>query len=208
MAATIDAYVGAVVARWDVMRRPGQLQLDEPGVRGLLACTDDPVTRLLVTDDRAYDALAALLPDAEAGIVDVFAAAARCAKLLNGHAAWKSGDVTAMMCRDLQTVPPSRLPSELTLRPVRRLAGVAPDGVALEDAAAAAILADPRGPRSNAGLPRRDRRRPLDLSPSRIRDRRSRDAFLPRRLTPLRHAPPTLACTRTARIRARLIVAR
>jgi GNAT superfamily N-acetyltransferase len=48
-----------------------------------------------------------------------------------------------MTCRDLQTVPPSRLPSELTLRPVRRLAGVAPDGVALEDAVAA-ILADPR----------------------------------------------------------------
>jgi ribosomal protein S18 acetylase RimI-like enzyme len=144
MTASIDAYVGAVVARWDVMRRPGQLQLDEPGVRGLLACTDDPVTRLLVTDDRAYDALAALVPDADAGIVDVFAAAARCAKLLNEHAAWKSGDVTAMMCRDLQTVPPSRLPSELTLRPVRRLAGVASDGVALEDAVAAAILADPR----------------------------------------------------------------
>jgi hypothetical protein len=65
MTASIDAYVGAVVARWDVMRRPGRLQLDDPGVRGLLACTDDPVTRLLVTDDRAYDALAALLPDAD-----------------------------------------------------------------------------------------------------------------------------------------------
>jgi ribosomal protein S18 acetylase RimI-like enzyme len=142
---SIDVYVGAAVARWDVMRHPGRLVVKEPGVRGLLACAEDPLTRLLVTDDRAYDVLAALLPDTRCGMVSVFAEAERCAELFHGDSAWKAEPVTAMICPDLQTVPAVSLPGELTLRPVRRLAGApAPGGVALEDAAAAAMLADPR----------------------------------------------------------------
>jgi ribosomal protein S18 acetylase RimI-like enzyme len=143
VSSSIDVYVGAAVARWDVMRRAGQLEVDEPGVRGLASCAEDPLTRLLVTDDRAYDLLAELLPDARAGIINVFAAAARCLELFDGHPAWKRGDARAMICRDLRTVPVSALPRELTLRPVRRLASAATDGVALEDAAAAVMLADP-----------------------------------------------------------------
>ncbi len=141
-AASIDVYVAAFVARCNGMR-PGGPEVDEPGVNGLLSSTDDPRTRLLVTDDRAYDVLAALLPDARAGMINIFASAARCAELVDGHPAWKSKAVTAMICRDLQAVLAVPLPSELTFRPVRRLAGDAPDGVPLEDAVAVALRADP-----------------------------------------------------------------
>jgi ribosomal protein S18 acetylase RimI-like enzyme len=142
--ASIDVYVGAAVARWGVMRHPGQLVVEEPGVRGLLPCAEEPRARLLVTDDRAYDLLAALLPGTRCGTVSVFAAAERCAELFDAAAAWTAEPVTAMICPDLQTVPAVPLPTELTLRPVRRLAGAAPDGVRLEDAAAAAVRADSR----------------------------------------------------------------
>lgn len=141
---SIDVYVAAFVARCDVMLRPGRAEVDEPGVRGLLSWTEDPRSRLLVTDDRAYDVLAGLLSDARAGMVSVFAAAVRCTELVEGHPAWKSDSVTAMICRDLRTVPAVALSSELMFRPVRRLANDAPDGVPLEDAVAAAMLADPR----------------------------------------------------------------
>jgi GNAT superfamily N-acetyltransferase len=140
----IVVYVGAAVARWDVMRRPDQLEVDEPGVRGLLPCTDDPLTRLLVTDDRAYGVLEALLPDAQAGMIKVFATAPRCAELVAGQSAWKSESATAMICRDLHSVPAIPLPRELVLRAVRRLVDEAPDGVSLEKAAAAAMFADRR----------------------------------------------------------------
>ena len=55
--------------------------------------------------------------------------------------------------RDLGEIPAIPLPKELTLRPVRRLAGDEADGVPLDDAVAAAIAADPRiedGPRAFA----------------------------------------------------------
>ena len=51
--------------------------------------------------------------------------------------------MTAMLCRDLRAVPAVGLPTELTIRPVRRLAHDAPDGVPLEEAATLATLADP-----------------------------------------------------------------
>jgi GNAT superfamily N-acetyltransferase len=140
-----DIYVAAFVARCGVMRRPGQAEVDEPGVHGLLPSIADPHVRLLVTNDLAYDVVAPLLADARDGVINVFAAAARCAKLIEGHAAWrKSRTATAMVCRDLRALPTSTLPRELTLRPVRRLPGDAPGGVPLEEAVAAAMLADPR----------------------------------------------------------------
>jgi ribosomal protein S18 acetylase RimI-like enzyme len=138
-----DAYVATTVERWRVVRHPGQSGIDEPGVRGLLACATEPRTRLLITDDRAYDLLAALLPDARAGTVKLFPAAARCATLFGKRPAWRSKSETAMVCRDLRAVPRVALPGELTLNAVRRLAADAADGVPLEDAAAAALLADP-----------------------------------------------------------------
>jgi ribosomal protein S18 acetylase RimI-like enzyme len=101
----IEIYVGGALARWDAVRRPGQPAVDEPGVCGLLPCADDPRIRLLVTDDRAYDVLEAVLPDALAGMIRILAAATRCAELVGGRAAWKSESVEAMVCRDLETVP-------------------------------------------------------------------------------------------------------
>lgn len=126
------------------MRQPGQPQVDEPGVCGLLPTADNPLARLLVTDDRAHDVVARLLPEAHRGMIRVFAAAVNCAELLEACAAWKGEPATAMVCRDLGAVPALTLPDELTLRTVRRLADDAPDGVPLEKAVAAAKLADPR----------------------------------------------------------------
>jgi len=141
--ASIEVYAAAFVARCVVIRRPGRPVINEPGLRGLLPGSDDPRTRLLVTDDRACDVLAALLPDARAGMINVCAAAARCTELLEADAAWTSTTSTAMICRDLQAMPAVALPGELTFRPVRRLSEDAPDGVPLEEAVAAAMLAQP-----------------------------------------------------------------
>ena len=133
----------ADVARCGVVRSL-ERAIDEPGVIGLLPSTEDPITRLLVTDDRAYDALASVLPDARAGAINVFAAAARCMELVERLTGWTPEATTALIRRDLETVPAVPLPSELRLRPVRRLPEDPPGGVPLEDAAAAAVLADPR----------------------------------------------------------------
>ncbi len=46
--ASIDIYVAAFVARCDARRRPGQVEVDGPGVRGLFSSAEDPITRLLV----------------------------------------------------------------------------------------------------------------------------------------------------------------
>jgi GNAT superfamily N-acetyltransferase len=144
MSGPVDVYAGGTVARWEVMRRPGQAMIDEVGLRGLLPCAEDPRLRVLVTDDRAHDALAALLPQARAGIVTVFAAARRCAALAGADPAWKAEPGTAMICRALEAVPAVPLPGELTLRPVRRGDEAGSDDVALEAAGALAMQADPR----------------------------------------------------------------
>jgi hypothetical protein len=61
---SVDLYVAAFTARCEAVRRPGQRAAGEPGVHGLLSTADDPLIRLLVVDDRAYDVLVGLLPDA------------------------------------------------------------------------------------------------------------------------------------------------
>ena len=124
------------------MRSPGWQRVNEPGVHGLLSASDDLPTRLLVTDDQAYDMLAVLLQDARAGTISVFAAAARCTEIVMSDPAWKPKAVTAMICRDLRTVAEVGLASGLTLRPVRRLADDPPGGVPLADAVAVAMSAD------------------------------------------------------------------
>jgi len=140
----IDTYVAAFRARCDFLRRPVRPEIEEPGVQGLLPGGDDPLARLLVTDDRAYDLLAALLPDLRAGMIAIVTTATRCLRLVTSNPAWTANTVTAMVCRDIGKVPVSPLPKELSLRPVRRLAGDEPAGVPLEDAVAAAMSADPR----------------------------------------------------------------
>jgi GNAT superfamily N-acetyltransferase len=140
----IDTYVAAFHARCDFLRERGRREIEEPGVQGLMSGGDDPLARLLVTDDRAYDLLAALLPEVHAGMIGVVTAATRCLRLVKSDPAWTANTVTAMVCRDLGKILVSPLPKELTLRPVRRLGGDEPFGVPLEDAVAAAISADPR----------------------------------------------------------------
>jgi ribosomal protein S18 acetylase RimI-like enzyme len=139
----IDSYVAAFVARCALRRHPGRVEVAQPGVHGLLPSPEDPVVRLLVIDDRAYDLVARLAPEARAGIVNVFAAATRCVELFERHAAWRPRRVTAMQCPDLREVPAVALPAGLALRPVRRRPEDPPGGVALEAAVGLAIRADP-----------------------------------------------------------------
>ncbi|MDQ6729289.1 MAG: hypothetical protein M3022_03020, partial [Actinomycetota bacterium] len=143
--APLDVYIAAFIARCNAQRHPAQPAVDQLGLHGLLASAQAPVTRLLVTDDRAHDALAALLPDARAGMIDVFTAATGCTELIGGRTAWRPEALTAMSCGDLRTVPASPLAAGLSLRPVRRrtIGDDAPDAVALEDAVAGAIRAAP-----------------------------------------------------------------
>ena len=144
VAALLDVYVAAFVARCGLDRNHGQVLVDEQSVHGLLPSSVDPRARLLVTDDCGYDVPSALLPDARSGMITVCAGATRCAGLLDGHPAWRSEAATAMVCRDLNAVSAPRLTDELTVAPVQRLADDAPDGVTLTQAVAAAARADPR----------------------------------------------------------------
>lgn len=123
------------------MRTRGQATVEEIGLRGVLPGAGDPRIRLLVTDDQAHDGLAALLPDARAGMIRIFGTAARCAQLVADQLAWRCDTVTAMVCSDLRTVPALTLPSDLTLHPVQRLANIEGGGVPLADAVVAAMSA-------------------------------------------------------------------
>jgi ribosomal protein S18 acetylase RimI-like enzyme len=136
-----DAYAAAFAARCELMRTPAEQVLDEPGLLGLTTPTGRPGTRILVVDDRARSRLAGLLPHVRGGTITVFAAARRCVELLDRDPAWAPSSATAMVCRDLRSVPDLPLPEALTVVPVRRLPGDAPAGVALLDAAALAIRA-------------------------------------------------------------------
>lgn len=134
----------AFLARCLAARPSGDAMIDEPGIHGLVPDNDDGRIRLLITDDRARDRLSRLLGDTRAGMITVCAGAMQCAGLLDTAAGWRAATATAMICRDLQTVPAPPLPSELTLRPVRRLANDPPGGVPLAQAVVAACRADPQ----------------------------------------------------------------
>lgn len=134
------AYASAFVARYAPASRA---LLEGPGMHGAAPVEDTSPVRLLITDDRAHDELAALLPRIRTGMLDVFAEATRCTALVHAHLGWRSKAATAMASRDLRTVPEPPLIGELTLLPVRRLADDAVDGVPLDDAVAVALSADP-----------------------------------------------------------------
>jgi GNAT superfamily N-acetyltransferase len=140
-----DIYTAAFTARCAARRRFGQPAIEQAGLYGLLACAQVPLTRLLVTDDRALDTLASLLPGVRAGMIDVFAEATRCTALISRQAPWRAEGLTAMSCGDLRAVPATALPEGLSLRRVRRHAvrDPTPDTVTLEDAVATAIRATP-----------------------------------------------------------------
>lgn len=137
---THATYASAFVARHTT---PDQQPPHGPGMHGPSPTTAASPARLLITDDRAREELAALLPVIRTGSIDVFAGATRCTALISAHLGWKSTTATAMACRDLRTVPEVTLTNELTLRPVRRLPGDPTGGVPLEEAVAVAVSADP-----------------------------------------------------------------
>lgn len=87
-----------------------------------------------------------------AGTVRVREAAGRCAELIRRDRTWTPKAVTAMVCRDLRTVPEPLLPNCLTPRPVCRVPEDPPGGVSLTDAVAAAGRAMPAGGVSTAAL--------------------------------------------------------
>lgn len=105
--APVEAYVAAFVARCEVMQRTEQAKIDRPGLDGFVSCSDERQVenRLLVIDDRAFDAVVELLSDARAGSIRVFQQAARCAQLLNQHPAWKPEVSTAMVCATCTPCP-------------------------------------------------------------------------------------------------------
>jgi ribosomal protein S18 acetylase RimI-like enzyme len=149
---SIEVYVAAFIARCDASgRSEGQVVIgrsaggvvDEPGLHGVVSSSADSPTRLLVTDDRAHDALAALLADACTGTITVFAAAPRCTEILTHRRGWQPKAVTAMINRDLRSVPEEPLPTGLTLRSVRRADDDPSGDVPQNDAVAAVLLANP-----------------------------------------------------------------
>lgn len=147
-----DAYGEAFDARCAAAEGPGTGRVGGVGIHGLVSTDGQSPTELLVLDDRAFDALSAMLPLTGAGTVRVYQTAGRCADLLRRDRTWTAKAVTAMVCDDLRTVPKPALPAGLTLHPVCRVPQDPPDGVPLTQAVAAAGRAAPASEVSSAAL--------------------------------------------------------
>jgi ribosomal protein S18 acetylase RimI-like enzyme len=135
----LDHYVRGFRDRVHAMRRPGQQIIEGPGLVGLIGAPGAVDGRVLVVDDRALDLFAEHLPRLNALVVNVFAQAAGCHRLIEEAGGYRHDAATAMICRDLATVPDLPLPDGLWLRPV---GGPADSAVPVEDAAAAALASD------------------------------------------------------------------
>jgi GNAT superfamily N-acetyltransferase len=144
VAAGVEVYRASFARRSAAMSKPGQTVVSQPGICGVLGSAQQLGGRLLITDDRAAPLLEALLPDLMVQIVNVLAEAEQCRDLIDQAARWHSEDGTAMVCRDLTTVPTLPAPSGLTIRPVRRASGDPVDGASLEQAARACLASDPQ----------------------------------------------------------------
>jgi hypothetical protein len=101
---------------------------------------------VLITADRAAPLVEALLPSLYPRVVTVFQEAPRCTDMVRQSARWHGSEpATAMVCRDLSSVPaPTALPDGLTLRRVRRVHSDPDDGVTLDQAEQACLDADPQ----------------------------------------------------------------
>jgi GNAT superfamily N-acetyltransferase len=97
---------------------------------------------LLVTDDRAEAGLPSVLTRIGGGTISIFTAAPRCRAIVGRRGGWTPSAVTAMIARDLGSLPDTELPGGLTLRRVRRSTDDTTAGVLLEDAVAVALPAD------------------------------------------------------------------
>ena len=142
-AALLDRYVEALVERWREIGGSEQREIDRPGLRGFVSCDGAHGLRLLVTDDRAERPLLEMSAEAQRGTITVLQRAARCADLLRRDARWSSGALTAMVCPDLACVPELSLAHGLQVRPIRRVSSDPVDGVGLQAAVDAVLLADP-----------------------------------------------------------------
>jgi GNAT superfamily N-acetyltransferase len=139
----MDAYLHGFHERLLAMQHPGQELLVEPGIVALVGrVAGDLGGRILVTDDRALDLLAARLADLNARVVHVFDHAEACHRLVSAVDGHQPTRCTAMVCDALDAIPDLALPAPLRLRPVTTRSGDS-DDVALADAAAAALRADP-----------------------------------------------------------------
>lgn len=147
-----DPYVAAFESRCAAGEPSGGHGVDGPGIRGRASFDAASQTQLLVVDDRALAVLAQVLPSAAPGTIRVYEAARRCTELLLADARWSAKPVTAMVRRDLATVPEPPLPAGLSLHPVRRRPGDAPIGVPLIDAVRVAERAARPGDVSVDGL--------------------------------------------------------
>jgi GNAT superfamily N-acetyltransferase len=139
-ATPVDLYARAFLAQCQ-SANPGGATIANTGLHGVLGADEHPRIQLLVTDDQAYDRLAVVLRKASSGMIRVFGPARRCAQLVADQLGWSSNTATAMVSSDLATVPAPTLPSDLMLQPVRRVPDDDHDGVALDDAVAAAMSA-------------------------------------------------------------------
>jgi hypothetical protein len=117
--------------------------LDTVSLAGLLPRAEDRRVRLLVRSDEAHEKLATILRRDISGSIRIFGSATRCVNLVARQAGWISDTATAMVSRDLRTIPVTSLPDGFEVRPVRRLQDDALRAVALEDAVAAARSAAP-----------------------------------------------------------------
>lgn len=138
----LDAYVDAMRRRNAATAMPHHVLIEAPGITGLAALRpDEPPGRLIVLDDRAYDLLAARLHELHAVPLSVLGAAPACEQMVRASGQFDVETGTAMVSRDLGCDRP--LPDGLALRPVHRRPEDDPEGVPLEQAAAACLRADP-----------------------------------------------------------------
>ena len=139
----IGDFAAGFRARVLAMRVAGQQLVEERGIIALIgAVADDPDGRALVTGDEALPVLRERGAGLAARVVNVFAAASRCHEFLTNTGDYRPSACVAMVHQDLSSVAATDLPEGLSLRPVIGEPGTT-EGVALRDAAAAALRSDP-----------------------------------------------------------------
>jgi ribosomal protein S18 acetylase RimI-like enzyme len=136
----LEMFVDGFRQRLLAMRRPGDELLEAPGIVALQGTADAVRGRVLVYDDRALGVLSGSLPVLYTPVVNVLASAEKCHALLARADEYRPEPCTAMVCDDLAAIPQPRLPATLSLCRID-LSGAS--GVRLEDAAEAALRADP-----------------------------------------------------------------
>lgn len=138
----VEEFVRGFRARVRAMRQPGQRLVEARGIVALLGTNARALDgRALVTGDEALGVLQEHIDTLAARVVNVFAAAEECHRVLAGTGAYRLEPCTAMVHPDLGTMPPVELAAGLSLRPVTS-GSSSPGEVPLEQAAAAALRSD------------------------------------------------------------------